>query len=55
MQQSSVATHRTDVVFASLVSGAWGAAAVALVFLAIDAVRGDPFFTPRARRGQSRP
>jgi hypothetical protein len=46
MQRSSGGTRRTDIVFASLVSGGWGAAAVALVFLAIDTVRGDPFFTP---------
>jgi len=37
---------RSDRVFASLVSGGWGAAAVALVFLVVDTVRGDPFYTP---------
>jgi hypothetical protein len=32
--------------FAALLSGAYGSAAIALWFLAIDTMRGDPFFTP---------
>lgn len=34
------------VAFASILSGAYASAAVALLFLGIDALRGDPFFTP---------
>lgn len=32
--------------FSSLLSGAYGSAAIALLFLAVDTVRGDPFATP---------
>ena len=35
-----------DLPFASLLSAAYGSAAIALFFLAIDTVRGEPFFTP---------
>ena len=39
-------TRQADVAFAALTSGAVGSAAVALTFLLVDALRGQPFFTP---------
>jgi hypothetical protein len=44
--KSSARPSRDTLWFASLLSGAYGSAAIALLFLTIDAVRGDPFFTP---------
>ena len=46
MVRSDRTTGTDTVAFASLLSGAYASAAVALLFLVIDAVRGDPFFTP---------
>jgi hypothetical protein len=37
---------RDRAVFAALLSGAYASAGVALLFLALDAFRGDPFLTP---------
>jgi hypothetical protein len=40
------ATRRGDFLFDAFFSGAIGATAVALVLLALDALRGEPFLTP---------
>ncbi len=37
---------RDRAVFAAILSGAYASAGVALLFLALDALRGDPFLTP---------
>ena len=42
----AVSTKPGDVQFASLLSGAYGSAAIALFFLIVDALRGDVLFTP---------
>jgi hypothetical protein len=42
----SLQPSRDRTAFAALVSAAYGSAAVALMFLVIDALRGDPFLTP---------
>ncbi|MCA1791691.1 MAG: hypothetical protein LC667_18120 [Thioalkalivibrio sp.] len=41
-----MSTGKDTIAFASILSGAYASAAVALLFLGIDAMRGDPFFTP---------
>ena len=40
------ATRSADFAFASLLSGAYGSAAIALFFLVVDSLRGSPFLTP---------
>ena len=42
----AVSTNPGDVQFSSLLSGAYGSAAIALFFLIVDAIRGDILFTP---------
>ena len=45
--QSPHTTVSTDrIAFSSLISGAYASAAVALMFLAVDALRGNPLLTP---------
>lgn len=46
MDHSQPQVGKDTVAFASILSGAYASAAVALLFLVIDAFRGDPFFTP---------
>ena len=46
MDKTQLGAGKDTIAFASILSGAYASAAVALLFLAIDAVRGDPFFTP---------
>lgn len=46
MNHSQPEAGPDTVAFASILSGAYASAAVALLFLGIDALRGDPFFTP---------
>lgn len=44
---TAVATRaRSDIVFAALLSGAYASATTALLFLIIDASRGQPLYTP---------
>jgi hypothetical protein len=42
----SHASRPGDLPFASLLSGAYGSGAIALFFLLLDSIRGEPFFTP---------
>ncbi|MEX2467295.1 MAG: hypothetical protein WD995_10315 [Gemmatimonadota bacterium] len=46
MDDTQISAGKDTIAFASLLSGAYASAAVALLFLGIDAMRGDPFFTP---------
>jgi len=46
MSRSYPEVGTDSVAFASILSGAYASAAVALLFLVIDALRGDPFLTP---------
>jgi hypothetical protein len=46
MTSMPTATSPNDRLFSYLFAGALGSAAIALLFLLIDALRGDPFFTP---------
>jgi len=44
--KSQESPGRDTLSFAALLSGAYGSATIALWFLVIDTLRGDPFFTP---------
>jgi hypothetical protein len=46
MDETQIRAGKDTIAFASLLSGAYASAAVALLFLGIDTMRGDPFLTP---------
>lgn len=46
MNKPQLQVETNTIALASLLSASYGSAAVALFFLIIDALRGDPFFTP---------
>lgn len=46
MKNSSKSAASDQIAFASLMSGAYGSAAIALIFLVVDGLRGEGLFTP---------
>ena len=46
MESTRTPANKEDLIFSSIYSSALAGSAIALIFLGIDTVRGDPFFTP---------